>query len=114
MINIIDEILQKAGFVENVTYIEEIFRQPPNKTFVVYFDEIQTDGSDDTTDIENHSVRFELYSLNKKDKAAENQVEKVLSEFAIHYTKIKRVWIQTEKYYLTTYEFDFTKKIEEN
>lgn len=106
----IDEILQAAGFIENVTYIESIFVKPPQKTFVVYFDDIDVDGSDFECELYEHSIRFELYALNKPDKAAEKRLEKVMKSKGIHYQKVGRVWIQSERYYLTTYYFDYIEK----
>lgn len=106
----IDDILTSAGFVENKTYIETLFRHPPKQTFCVYFDEIKTDGSDFNVDIEEHSVMIELYALDKPDKAAEIRLENILKSKGIHYNKIPRIFIDSEKYYKTVYEFDFTEK----
>lgn len=106
----IDEILSAAGFEKDVTYTETLFRNPPPKTFCVYFDDIETDGSDFDCEIINHNVSVELYALNKPDKEAEKRLEKALKKSGLHYSKLGRAWIQSEKYYQTVYDFSYTEK----
>ena len=106
----INEILQAAGFVENVTYTQTVFVKPPQRTFVVYVDDVDADGSDYTTDFAEHSVRFELYAPNRADPAAEKRLEATFRQYGIHYRKLGRTWLESERYYLTTYYFDFTEK----
>ena len=106
----INEILQAAGFVENVTYTQTVFVKPPQRTFVVYVDDVDADGSDYTTDIFTHSVRLELYSPNRADPAAEKRLEATFRQYGIHYRKLGRTWLESERYFLTTYYFDFTEK----
>ena len=106
----INEILQAAGFVENVTYTQTVFVKPPQRTFVVYVDDVDADGSDYTTDIFTHSVRLELYSPNRADAAAEERLETALRSRGIHYNKLGRSWLESERYFLTTYYFDFIEK----
>lgn len=104
------QILEAAGFVENVTYTQTVFVKPPQRTFVVYVDDVDADGSDYTTDIFTHSIRFELYSPNRADPAAEKRLEATFRQYGIHYRKLGRTWLESERYYLTTYYFDFTEK----
>ena len=106
----INQILQAAGFVENVTYTQTVFVKPPQRTFVVYVDDVDADGSGYTTDIFTHSVRLELYSPNRADPAAEKRLETTFRQYGIHYRKLGRTWLESERYYLTTYYFDFTEK----
>ena len=106
----INQILQAAGFIENVTYTQTVFVKPPQRTFVVYFDDVDADGSDYTTDIFTHSVRLELYSPNRADPAAEKRLEATFRQYGIHYRKLGRTWLESERYFLTTYYFDFTEK----
>ena len=106
----INEILQAAGFVENVTYTQTVFVKPPQRTFVVYVDDVDADGSDYTTDIFTHSVCLELYSPNRADPAAEKRLETTFRQYGIHYRKLGRSWLESERYFLTTYYFDFTEK----
>ena len=106
----INEILQAAGFVESVTYTQTVFVKPPQRTFVVYFDDVDADGSDYTTDIFTHSVRLELYSPNRADAAAERRLESALGSRGVHYNRLGRSWLESERYFLTTYYFDFTEK----
>ena len=106
----INEILQAAGFVSGKTYAQSCFVKPPQTTFVVYFDDLDADGSDYTTDFAEHSVRFELYAPNRADPAAEKRLESMFRQYGIHYRKLGRSWLESERYYLTTYYFDFTEK----
>ena len=69
-----------------------------------------SDGSDYTTDIFNHSVRLELYSPNRADPAAEKRLETTFRQYGIHYRKLGRSWLESERFFLTTYYFDFTEK----
>ena len=106
----INQILQAAGFVENVTYTHTVFVEPPQRTFVVYVDDVDADGSDYTADFAEHSVRFELYAPNRADPAAEKRLETTFRQYGIHYRKLGRTWLENERYFLTTYYFDFTEK----
>lgn len=106
----INQILQAAGFIENVTYTQTVFVKPPQRTFVVYFDDVDADGSDYTTDIFIHSIRFELYAPNRADPTAETRLEATFRQYGIHYRKLGRTWLENERYFLTTYYFDFIEK----
>lgn len=106
----INQILQAAGFIENVTYTQTVFVKPPQRTFVVYFDDVDADGSDYTTDIFTHSIRFELYAPNRADPTAETRLEATFRQYCIHYRKLGRTWLENERYFLTTYYFDFIEK----
>ena len=106
----IKTILEAAGFVENVTYTESVFVKPPQRTFAVYFDDADADGSDFTTDYLRHDVRIELYAPNKADAAAERRLEAAMNAHGVHYRRISRVWLESERYFMTTYYFDFTAK----
>lgn len=106
----INQILQAAGFTENVTYTQAVFVKPPQRPFVVYFDDVESDGADDTTEVFTHDVRFELYAPNRADEAAEQRIEAALKARGVHYGKTGRTWIESERYFLTTYYFDYTEK----
>lgn len=110
----IDEILTSAGFIKDKTYTETVFRNPPAVTFCVYSDEVETDGSDFDCELETHTIDIELYALNKPDKAAEKRIKKALKKLGIHYTKFERIWLQSEKYYQTVYEYTYTEKEQED
>ena len=47
-------------------------------------------------------------------KAAEKRIKKALKKLGIHYTKFERIWLQSEKYYQTVYEFTYTEKEQED
>ena len=106
----IDDILTNAGFVRGRTYTEAVFLRPPNQPFVVYFDDVDADGSDYTVDVLEHSVRFELYAPEIAAPEAEQLLETELKARGLSYRRDSRVWIESERYFLTVYEFDYTEK----
>ena len=106
----IDEILTAAGFAAGKTYTETLFHSPPQRTFVVFHRDTDMDGADDTCEIADISVRLELYALNQPDTAAEQRLETTLKSRGIHYRKYERTWIQSERYFETSYEFNYIEK----
>ena len=107
----IDEILQKAGFEKGVTYAQAVFKFPPTKPFVVYFDDFDTSpGSDLCADLTEHNVTFELYVPAKEAPQLEKAIEAQLKTHNIQFQKTGRTWIQSERYFLTVYEFSYFEK----
>jgi hypothetical protein len=101
-----NEILSAAGIQPRGSR----FVKPPAGTYAVWFDHIDTDGADFMAPgIFLHSVRIELYEP-KKDDAAEEALEQVLSTRGLHWIRGERIWIQSEQMYQTIYEFDYTEK----
>ena len=107
----IDEILQGAGLIEGRTYIQTVFKQPPSVPFAVYHDDTDASlSSDETVDVLEHSIRLELYAPNKPSPATESAIEAQLKAHALHYRKESRAWLESERYYMTIYEFDYIEK----
>lgn len=107
----IDEILQSAGFVQGTTYRQATFLKPPSQPFAVYFDNEDTSGSSDfDCDVIEHDLRVELYSPEVPAADRERAIESALKSRGIHYDKTGRIWIQSERYYLTVYDFDYIEK----
>lgn len=102
----IPEMLAAAGIKERGSR----FIKPPDGTYAVWFDDIDTDGPDGMPpQIFKHSVTIELYEP-KKDAAAEAALEAEMGTRGLHWTKQDRLWIQSEQMYQTIYEFDYTEK----
>ena len=104
------EILQAAGFADGVTCAQAVFLHPPTVPFVVWFDNVTADGSDDGCEVTEHAVTLELYSQGKPSPACENALEGALRARGRHYEKTGRTWIQSERYFLTVYSFVYFEK----
>lgn len=101
----LNDILQSIS----IKHRETQFVQPPKETFMVWYDDITRRGADNLNLIKEHAVSFELYAY-KPDAAAEQQVEDALDAVAVEWQKTARQWIDSEKVYLTIYDFYFTTK----
>lgn len=102
----IDEILKATG----LPFQETQFLRPPAGTYVVYMDDLTTDGPDKMNRIYLHNITLEVYEP-KPDKKAETAIESELDKYGLHFIKQARYWIQTVQRYQVIYEFDYyTKK----
>lgn len=103
----VNTILTATG----LAYKEARFPQPPEGAYVVYMDDVDTDGPDGIPCMLTHGVTFELYAptlLGAKD--AEGAIEGVLSAAGLQWSKQAAYWLQTEQLYQTVYTFDYTEK----
>lgn len=102
----IKDILAAAG----ITARRNRFPKPPNGTFAVWLDDIETDGADGMPPaIFKHNVTIELYEP-KPDDDAETNLEAAMSAYGLHWTKQDRFWIESELIYQTIYEFTYVEK----
>lgn len=85
------------------------FQSPPAGSYVVYTDDIDTDGPDGQTWLYTHSPILELYEP-APDDAAEAAIEAAISAEGLHWTKQDRLWLQTEQCYQVIYEFEYIEK----
>lgn len=106
----IEEILLSAG----LPFRKSRFLNPPDDTYAVYTDDIDTDGADyvgrDSSDIPiivMHSLTIELYEPSLDD-AAEEAMESALSSAGLAWTKQDRYWLQEEQRYQVVYETNYT------
>ena len=90
-----------------MTVAEERFLKPPALPYVVFTETTIVGGADDKNLIADRQISVELYS-DKINVTAEQIVESLLNE--IHYTK-SRIWVQTEMFFQTVYDFTLTEKI---
>ena len=105
----IDSILTAAGFKLNETYRRSRFVTPPAGAYVVYTDDVSTDGPDGVNRIFTHNYTVELYTPTPDD-TAEAAIEKALDDAGIRWEKQDRYWLQDEQLYQTIYEFLHIKK----
>ena len=101
----IKEILTPAG----IPFRRSRFPKPPEGTYVVYFDDLDTDGPDGANRIFNHNITLEVYEPASDDEA-EAAIEAELDAQGIHYTKQDRYWLPTEQRYQVIYEFSYITK----
>ena len=85
------------------------FVKPPQGTYALWFDDVDTDGPDGLPWILHHAVTIELYESGPDD-AAEKNLEAELTAAGVQWTKQDRVWLQTEQLYQVIYEYDYYEK----
>lgn len=101
----IDELLTAA----QVEYKQARFSKPPRETYAVWFDDCNTDGSDDKNQLLRHGYTVEMYEYTP-DSATESALEAVLDTAGLRWSKQSRFWIETEQLYQVIYTFDYIEK----
>lgn len=108
----IDTILTASG----IPYRQGRFLRPPEETYAVYFDNVETDGPDLVTllastrpRVVRHDVMVEIYEPSQ-DPDAEAALEAALDAQGLDYTKQDRYWLQNVQRYQVIYEFNYTDK----
>ncbi|OCB00399.1 hypothetical protein [Clostridium beijerinckii] len=88
---------------------ETCFLKPPPLPYIVFDDDIKTDGADDKNCLADRSITIEMYSerINREKEAS---IEKLLNEKAIIFKK-NRTWVDSEKFFQTVYDFNIYEKI---
>lgn len=85
------------------------FIGPKPSSYVVWMDDITTDGPDGLPMVYRHDVTLELYE-DKPDDAVEADLEAAIVDAGLQYTKQDRYWLQTEQQYQVIYEFTYFEK----
>lgn len=106
----VKKILESAGFIENKTYKKTRFLKVPETDFAVYFDDIETRGSDFENLIKSHTVRIEIYSYGSECDY-EGLLEEELNRLGIPWSRSDREWLHDDQYFVTMYYFDYEEKI---
>ena len=88
---------------------ETRFLKPPAGTYVVYMDDVETDGPDGQASILTHSATLEVYE-SQPDDAAEKAIEDAITAAGLQWRKQARYWLQTEHRYQVIYEFEYIEK----
>lgn len=106
----ITELLQSAG----LTFRHVRFLKPPQCTYAVWLDNMETDGGDNQkSGIFEHNYTVEIYEPTPDD-ASEQAIETALDTAGIQYNKQDRYWLQDEQRYQTVYDFIITNKERES
>lgn len=105
----VKRVLERALFVENVSFKETRFLKPPKVTYAVYLDSYTSRGADYKNLIKEHTYTVELYA-SQADPNAEARIEDALDYFGLEYEKQERFWLQEEQLYQTIYTFDYIEK----
>lgn len=101
----VDEILTAAG----IPFRHVRFVKPPAGTYAVWMDDVSTDGPDYQPLIYTHEVTVELYA-DAPDDAAESALEDAIAAAGLQWSKQDRVWIDSEQWYQTVYDFTYIEK----
>lgn len=91
--------------VANTAFISKV-----SLPFIVFLEDIETQGSDLDNDIVDKLVTIELYS-STISKINEIKIEKLLNEKSIKYKK-SRMWLDDERCFETMYDFSFLERID--
>lgn len=102
----IDEILKPVG----LPYRETQFIRSPAGDYIVYHDDVDTDGPDGFTRIFTHNLTVELYTL-EPNPGEEAALEAQLNLWGFHWSKQPRLWVEGAQRYQTIYEFTLVTKI---
>ena len=102
----INSILKATG----IPFKETMFsRAVPDKTYAVYMDDVEVDGSDYENLVQTHNITVELYEP-KADPNAEAAIEAQLNANGLHYSKQARYWIPDAQRFQVIYEFTYITK----
>lgn len=102
----INSILKATG----IPFKETMFpRAVPDKTYAVYHDDVEVDGSDYENLMQTHGITVELYEP-KPDPKAEQALEGQLNARGIKWVKQSRYWIPEAARYQVIYEFTYYTK----
>lgn len=83
------------------------FLTPPPLPYVVFLADATVGGADGKNNVAIRQISVELYSKNI-DLTAEQKIENLLD--AISYSK-STIWIQTEMFFQTVYDFELIEKL---
>lgn len=103
MADIIPEVL------EGIRYTETAWAMPPELPYAVYHDHIDRRGADLYNGITVHDITVELYAR-KPVPELEDQIGRRLDAIGIEYVRQERMWIDTEHFFETVYDFAYTEK----
>jgi len=101
----IKDILTAAG----LPFRRSRFLQPPAGTYVVYMDDVTTDGPDGINRIFTHDITLEVYEPHPDD-AAEEAIQEAIDAQGLRWEKQDRYWLQKEQRYQVIYTFSYIIK----
>ena len=86
------------------------YDSPPEGNYVLWYDDVTTDGPDGLPWIKRHDVTLELYEP-VADQAVEAALEAAIAAQGFQWTKQARYWLKDLKHYQVIYEFTFIEKV---
>lgn len=101
----INEVLTPLG----VPYRETMFPRAPVGDYIIYHEDVETDGPDDAVSIFTHNITVELYEVTP-NPALEASLEGELSQRGLKWSKQARYWIEAAQRYQVIYEFYYITK----
>jgi hypothetical protein len=101
----VNKILDTAG----IKYRKTRFLKPWPERYVVYMDDVSTDGPDGLNLIYTHDITVELYTPGP-DPEAEAALEAAMDAEEVRWRKQDSVWLQEVQRYQTVYEFTYYTK----
>lgn len=85
------------------------YTKPPALPYIVFTEAEDVGGADNKNCIANRQISIELYA-DKINATAEAAIETLLDNKAVKYKK-DCIWIDSEKYFETIYDFNLIEKI---
>lgn len=108
---ILNDVLDKAGFIDGKTYRKTRFVTAPKGTYAIWDVNETYRGTDDFAYvIKQNNFTIELYE-SIPDEEAEKRIEKQLIINGLAFTKSEREFVQSEQLYQTIYEFTHLEKM---
>lgn len=101
----IDEIMKPLGLPCRETQ----FPRSPVGDYIVYHDDVETDGPDGFVRIFTHNITVELYTR-EPNPEAEADLEAQLNRGGFHWSKQARLWVEGAQRYQVIYEFPYYTK----
>lgn len=95
--------------LEGIRYTETVWAMPPELPYAVYHDHIDRRGADLYNGITDHDITVELYAR-KPVPELEDQIGRRLDALGLEYVREERMWIDTEHFFETVYDFAYTEK----
>ena len=101
----IEQILDPLGLPCRETQ----FPRSPGGDYLVYHDDVETDGPDGFVRIFTHNITVELYTR-EASPLIEAALEDQLSLWGLHWSKQARLWVKEALRYQVVYEFTIITK----
>lgn len=95
--------------LDGIPYIETCWAMPPALPYAVYHDQVTRRGADLYNGITEHNITIELYAQ-KPAEDLEALIEQRLDALGLEYVREERMWIDTEHFFETVYDFAYTEK----
>lgn len=95
--------------LDGIQHIETCWAMPPSLPYAVYHDRATRRGADLYNGIIDHDITVELYAR-KPVPELEDQIGRRLDALGIEYVRQERMWIDTEHFFETVYDFTYTEK----